>query len=90
MSAGSPTSDIAAEVSERPDVPLSDIGECLKEENFYSLKEGQAKILGFLLLPRTAGYAAFRPPVWWRNGNVRLGWSGGLRIHRRPPVADTS
>jgi len=55
MSAGSPTSDIAAEVSERPDVPLSDIGECLKEENFYSLKEGQAKILGFLLLPRAVG-----------------------------------
>ena len=29
---------------------MSDIGECLKGENFYSLKEGQAKILGFLPL----------------------------------------
>jgi hypothetical protein len=28
-------------------VPLSDIGECLKEENFYSLKEGQARIFAF-------------------------------------------
>ena len=40
--------------------PLSDIGECLKGENFYSLKEGQAKILGFLLLPPAAGYATLR------------------------------
>jgi hypothetical protein len=41
-------------------VPLSDIGECLNGENFYSLKEGQAKILGFLLLPPAAGYATLR------------------------------
>ena len=40
--------------------PLSDIGECLNGENFYSLKEGQAKILGFLLLPPAAGYATLR------------------------------
>ena len=42
------------------EVPLSDIGECLNGENFYSLKEGQAKILGFLLLPPAAGYATLR------------------------------
>ena len=34
---------------------LSDIGEYLKGENFYSLKEGQAK-----LLPPAAGYATLR------------------------------
>ncbi len=34
--------------------PLSDIGECLNGENFYSLKEGRAKIVGFLLSARQA------------------------------------
>ena len=46
-------------------VPMSDIGECLNGEIFYSLKEGRAKILGFLPL---AGYAGAPLPVWWHNG----------------------
>jgi hypothetical protein len=44
---------------------MSDIGECLNGEIFYSLKEGRAKILGFLPL---AGYAGAPLPVWWHNG----------------------
>jgi hypothetical protein len=34
--------------------------ESLNGEDFYSLKEGQAKILRFLLLPRAAANAALR------------------------------
>jgi hypothetical protein len=37
--------------------PISDIGECLNGESFYSLKEGRAKIHGFL---PPAGYATLR------------------------------
>jgi hypothetical protein len=64
-------------------VPMSDIGECLNGEIFYSLKEGRAKILGFLPL---AGYAGLRFPFGGTAGNVRSGWSGGLR-HSSPPAS---
>ena len=63
--------------------PLSDIGECLNGENFYSLKEGRAKILGFLL---PAGQATLRSLFGGVMGDVRLGWSGGSR-HSSPPAS---
>jgi hypothetical protein len=53
---------------------MSDIGEFLNGEIFYSLKESRTKILGFLPL---AGYAGLRSPFGGTTGNVRSGWSGG-------------
>ena len=62
---------------------MSGIGEWLNGEIFYSLKEGRAKILGFLPL---AGYAGLHSQFGGTTGNVRLGWSGGLR-HSSPPAS---
>jgi hypothetical protein len=50
---------------------MSDIGECLNGEIFYSLKEGRAKFLGFLPL---AGYAGLRSPLVAQRG--MLGQAG--------------
>ena len=49
-----PNSGHIAQCTILRDGPLSDIGECLNGENFYSLKEGRAKIVGFLLSARQA------------------------------------
>jgi hypothetical protein len=78
-----PTADIDQSNGDVRFVPMSDIGECLNGEIFYGLKEGRAKILGFLPL---AGYAGLRSPFGGTTGNVRSGWSGGLR-HSSPPAS---
>jgi hypothetical protein len=48
-------------------LPMSDIGECLNGEIFYSLKEDRAKILGFLPL---AGYAGAAPRLVAQRGTL--------------------
>jgi hypothetical protein len=83
MSASLPTPDISLQCTILRDGPLSDIGECLNGENFYSLKEGRAKIVGFLL---PAGQATLRSLFGGAMGDVRLGWSGGSR-HSSPPAS---
>src|ERR1700720_2298776 len=81
MSALPRSADIARQHRHVRFVPMSDIGECLNGEIFYSLKEGRAKILGFLPL---AGYAGLRFPFGGTAGNVRSGWWGGLSLASPP------
>jgi hypothetical protein len=79
-----PIFDMGADIADRRFVPLSDIGEGLKEENFFSLKEGQAKILG-LLLPPPAEYAT--PRSLFGGAMGMLGYAGRAAENSSPPVS---